>query len=569
MSNNAGHTPSHADTIGGLNAQREQRRGVALIALASLVGFLLIGVATRNGVGLSVDSAFYIGVANELAAGNGLRVPWGTAEPTPLGTRWGPLMPAVLAAISRFGVDPVHAARWVNAICLSLTGLVCGIAVLRATGSIGLSVFVTLVLATSQSMLAIFSMAWSEPIFIVLATLAMVLLAAHLKTKRRIVLSGAVIAILAACLTRFAGASLILAAFGCLLLRPARWGIRFIAAGCIVLLSLLPMTPGGPNWLSWMVIHLGGKTLDSNHAPLLEVLRVNEGLDVLTMWLWPWGLDAFRPRSAAAQMIPAGLLFAALGWSAWTTWKAFRKSAAAPTNRARNPILVQSPTPSGGVELGYVIGVFIAAYLLLIIAAVGLFGRTVSFTERIMLPLMPMAVMLLAIGWNTLRPQARSSRRTAMVLVTACTLVIGLRMVGALDYCRYIAEGHGAGAQNYQQPSWRTSPTIAEIRNLPVDATIYSNAPDAIYLLTGRNSIWLSLLQDTKPADPATLASKSNSTQPAHSACIAYFDRLAWRPSSPPRHELVERWPVMTVAATKDGAIYSFTEALSCSAIPE
>jgi hypothetical protein len=568
MPNMAATIESPVEGIDGLVAHRNQRRGVALIALASLVGFLLISVATRNGVGLSVDSAFYIGVADELAAGNGLRVPWGTAEPTPLGTRWGPLMPAVLATVSQIGVDPPHAARWVNATCLSLTGLLCGLAILDATGSVGLSLLVTLLLVTSQTMLAIFSMAWSEPIFIVLSSLAMVLLATYLKTKRRFALFCAVFLIVAACLTRYAGASLIAAAFGCFLLKPGRWGVRLLAAGCIVLLSLLPMTPGGPNWLSWMVIHLGGKTLDSNHAPLLEVLRVNEGLDVLTMWLWPWGLDAYRPRSAAAQLIPVSFLLLALAASSWATWRAFRKSTAASSSGAQNPIRNNASFSSGGVELGFVITVFIGAYLLLIIAAVGLFGRTVSFTERIMLPLMPMAVMLLAIGWNTLRPQARSNRRTAMVLATACTLIIGLRMVGALDYCRYIAEGHGAGAQNYQQSSWRTSPTIAEIRNLPKDATIYSNAPDAIYLLTGRNAIWLSLLPDAKPSDPASLASKPNSPHPNH-ACIAYFDRLAWRPSSPARRDIVTRWPVMTVAATKDGAIYSFTEALSCSAIPE
>ncbi|OWY70343.1 hypothetical protein B7486_16245 [cyanobacterium TDX16] len=563
MSNNASIALSPADTIVGLRAYR---RGVGLVALASLVGFLLIGVATRNGVGLSVDSAFYIGVANELSAGNGLRVPWGTAEPTPLGTRWGPLMPAFLATVSQFVGDPMQAARWVNATCLSLTSFICGLAILESTGSIGLSLFVTLLLATSQSMLSIFSMAWSEPIFIVLATLAMVLLATHFQTKRRFAILAAVFVIIAACVTRYAGASLIAAAFGCFLLRPGRWTARFIAAACIVLLSLLPMTPGGPNWLSWMVIHLGGMTEDSNRAALLDVLRVNEGLDVLTNWLWPWGLNAYRPRSPAAQLIPVSLLLVALAASSWATWRALRKSKAASTDSPLHPTRAMPSPHSGGVELGFVMTVFVGAYLLLIIAAVGLFGRTVSFNERIMLPLMPIALMLLAVGWNTLRP--RNSRRMAMVLATVCTLVVGVRMAGALDYCNYIATGHGAGAQNYQHPSWRTSPTIAEIRNLPKDATIYSNAPDAIYLLTGRNAIWLSLLEDAKPFDPATIASKPNSPHPNH-ACIAYFDRLAWRPSSPARRDIIARWPVMTVAATKDGAIYSFTEAVSCSAIPE
>lgn len=543
--------PSHSLGDTPLEAKRTGATTYAPIAIAALAGFALIAVATRNGIGLSVDSAFYISVARELAAGNGLTVPWGTPEPTAMGTRWAPLMPGILAAVAQLGIDPVDSVRWVNAICLAGTAAICGFAIRRVTRSLALGVLVACMIVTSRTMLAVFAMAWSEPIFILCATLSLVLLAEFLRTRRMILLVATLTAVSAACLTRYAGASLAVAAFACLLLQPGRWLIRSLAAACAALMAFAPMYPGGPTWIAWMQAHRGGLTEDAHHSTALEVLRIHEGLDAVTQWLWPWGLAGGRSIGAAYQMIVVTGAVVALIVVTISSWRHLHQKRASTTS---------------GEELAAAAGVFLAAYLILIIAAVTLFGRTVSFNHRILLPLFPPAAVMIAVGCKMLQAKGRLSPRIVRGSAALCLLFVGIRAIGAVDYCGYIASGHGFGAQNYQHASWRTSPTIRELDRLPPNATIYSNAPDAIYLLTGRNAIWASLL-DRPEGNPDAGHSPPfpNKASPAY---LVFFDRLSWRPSSPKRDEIAA-WPLSALARAQDGEIFAFTEVVSCSELPE
>ncbi|MEK6642935.1 MAG: hypothetical protein AABZ08_03435 [Planctomycetota bacterium] len=520
-------------------ASRRTWVGVVSMALAAIGGFGLVVLATGHGAGLSADSAFYLGVANELAAGHGLTVPWGTPEPTPLGTRWGPFMPAVLAAIAQFGPHPVDAIRWVNAICLMCTALICGVAVWKATGSTVLSVVISMLLATSCTALDVHAMAWSEPIFILFAVLALALMATYLRTRQRVILLAAFGSVVASCLTRYAGASLAVTVFLCLLFQPARWRYRIAAMGGVVLLGMLPMAPGAPSWIHWMLEHLGGAILDAPKTTTLQTLRIREGLDVLMGWLWPWGLDAVRPRSAMIQLIPAMLLIGAISILTIGSWRAIlRRSVLRPT----------------GAELAAVSGLFIAVYPLFILAAVACFGRTVSFTPRIMLPLMPAGLMVLAVGWNQHVHRFAISRRLMPGCATACALALMVRVAGAVDHCFYRAGSSGIGAQGYHHESWRGSPTIAALGGLSESATIYSNAPDAIYLLTGRRAIWLSLFGKN---EDGTDVAPTASVQASGESYIVYFDRLAWRPSSPKRDDLAARWPIRALSTMRDGSIFA------------
>lgn len=550
-----------------LRAERSFVSGAPVIAAASLLGLALIAFATRNGIGLSVDSAFYVSVARELAAGHGLTVPWGTPEPTAVGTRWAPLMPAVLAGIAKLGFDPVHSVRWVNAVCLACTSGICGFTIFRSTRSLTMGIVVSLLVVTSQTMLAVFSMAWSEPIFILCSTCAVVLMAGYIRSRRTAYLVAAFLAILAACLTRYAGASWIIAAFGCLLLQPGRWRFRALAAGCAALMAFVPMYPGGPTWITWMNTHQGGTTDDATLAPALEVLRIREGLDVITNWLWPWGLDKFKPEQIAIQAAIAAIVAVILAFIGVSSWRTIYQRQSTTSKRVVAGGRTQPGFIISGEALGAACGLFVVAYFALIIAAVGLFGRTVSFTPRIMLPLMPLAIMMLAIGWRSFQRRRRFPKWVTVSCVTICTLIIGVRAAGAFDYCDYISAGHGCGAQNYQQASWQSSPTVRAMEMLPQDATIYSNAPDAIYLLTERNAIWLSILNEkTGMSNQVDVASKPASAAPAY---IVYFNRLSWRPSSPQRDELAVKWPLSEVISESDGAIFKFREVVSCSEMLE
>src|SRR5262245_17419589 len=85
-----------------------------------LAGICLILIATaRYGVGLTPDSACYISVARNLVAGNGL-IP-DTSVPF---VEWPPLFPLLLALAAWLGLDPIVAARLLNALAFGLILLV-------------------------------------------------------------------------------------------------------------------------------------------------------------------------------------------------------------------------------------------------------------------------------------------------------------------------------------------------------------------------------------------------------------------------------------------------------------
>ncbi len=81
----------------------ERYRTFLPFASLSLVGAAALVFGTRWGVGLSPDSAIYIGAARNLLARHGLSVATYPGEFAPM-TQYPPFFPALLAAIGLLGV---------------------------------------------------------------------------------------------------------------------------------------------------------------------------------------------------------------------------------------------------------------------------------------------------------------------------------------------------------------------------------------------------------------------------------------------------------------------------------
>src|SRR6266508_4661842 len=89
------------------------------VLLVSLLGFLFVLQATPEGAGLSDDSIAYIAGARSMVAGHGFREAW-LASDQPV-THFPPAFPSVLAFFGFLGIDPLHAARFVNAFLFGLS----------------------------------------------------------------------------------------------------------------------------------------------------------------------------------------------------------------------------------------------------------------------------------------------------------------------------------------------------------------------------------------------------------------------------------------------------------------
>src|SRR5215510_9482796 len=140
------------------------------LSLIALIGMVLIFRATPQGLGLSDDSIAYIAGARSMVAGNGYREAW-LASNQPV-THFPPSFSAVLAFFGLFGIDPLHAVRWVNALLFGLNAALLGILGWRMTPSLSAGLVLAALFVTSGEMFRIHAVAMSEPLFIFLSLLS-------------------------------------------------------------------------------------------------------------------------------------------------------------------------------------------------------------------------------------------------------------------------------------------------------------------------------------------------------------------------------------------------------------
>jgi len=174
--------------------------------VAAILGFGVILLLTHHGgVGISPDSIMYTGTARNIIAGKGLL----NFDDTPL-----IIFPAgypsfLSAAMWLTGKDIIAIAPYVNALLFATTIYLSGVIM---EGFINASHiykwFVLLAIAISPSLTDVFSMLWSETLFIVLLLLFIICLKKYLSHQSivNILLLSCITAL--ACVTRYIGASI-------------------------------------------------------------------------------------------------------------------------------------------------------------------------------------------------------------------------------------------------------------------------------------------------------------------------------------------------------------------------
>jgi hypothetical protein len=296
-----------------VNLMRTTPSRVVLVPVIVL-GVLAVVLAARDGVKIGPDSSVYLGVADSLSHGKGFTVPFhyyplgnldiGTPAPgqtapapTPL-TQYAPLLPAVLA------LWPGHAttmALVVNLLALATLLAIVGRVVLAETGSTLRAIGAQLLTACSTSILDISRAVLSEPIFLALTLLALVLLTAHLRRPSWLHVAAIGACCSLALLDRYSGAGLIITAVGILLMRR-----RLREAAVIAVMSVLPLV--GYELLG----HTSGASSTNRQIvwhPRLDALT--EGIRTAADWILPSSVPGALRVLMAAVVIVGTLALAA------------------------------------------------------------------------------------------------------------------------------------------------------------------------------------------------------------------------------------------------------------------
>ena len=219
---------------------RPDRLTVLIAATAVLGVALVLAREATYGVMLAHDSINYVVSARNLLSGEGLTLYNGrfyVIQP--------PLYPLLLAAASLGILDPYHVAGPVNAAVFGLTAFVVGQYLRTRMESRFLVVWACLAVALSVPMAELSSWALSGPVFILLATLALIQADGFLTggKTRHLVLAAVFTAL--ACQTRYIGVAAAITV-GLLLLFSGKGGAPLRRrAGRVAVFSLVVAAPMG------------------------------------------------------------------------------------------------------------------------------------------------------------------------------------------------------------------------------------------------------------------------------------------------------------------------------------
>ena len=449
---------------GALTFPRPDRFALLVLGIALLgVALALLRDAVHGGV-FHGDAVNYIGVARRLADGDGFA---GFLDRSYVS--FPPLFPMLLAAAGFFVVDPHAVAGPLNAACLGLTVVALGWW-LRWCGAARPFVALGCLAAALAIPLAnISALAMSEPLFILLTLLALMLTAAHLSGGGRAAFAWAALFAALACLTRFMGVAVALAVAPLLLFRrapPLPERARRVAVWAA--LAAIPLALWILRNLS-LTGNLGGARSPSG----LSASQIRDGLvDVAADWIFlvppSGGTPGAVTEAAALALLAAGALAVAAGWRV------------AESGRARTSLATASAF----------VAVFTACYLFTL--------ATLSGTDslsRQLLPCIVPAIFLLTLAADRLwRRGARTLPvRAAAIAVAGALALWTLGNAGLTAHA--IARDDLVSLLPDWSADWRGDFPTVEWFGEPRGAELLSNRHDLLYIALGPANRYQRLLE--------------------------------------------------------------------------
>lgn len=175
-------------------------------AVAALGAGLVLAREVTWGVALHWDSVSYVATARNLLAGNGFHTFAGSAH-----VSWPPLYPLLLAVASLEVFDPLAVAGPVNAALFGLTIFVVGQYLRRRLEARFLAVWAALAIALAAPLAELAAWALTGPLFILLATLALIRTDDYLTGNKTSSLAWAAVWAALAWQTRYLGVAVVAA----------------------------------------------------------------------------------------------------------------------------------------------------------------------------------------------------------------------------------------------------------------------------------------------------------------------------------------------------------------------
>jgi len=518
IGSNLGIVPQISLTGAAVGSTSNNTRIQAFLAMLSLTGMVLILLSTSKfGVGISPDSVNYVHCARSLLSGNGCLVYYG--EPF---TYWPPMFPVLLAALSVVGIDELDGARHINTLAFGLIILTSGQLFLSLVKSKILALLGATSILLSFPLVSVSVMAWSEPLFILASILFLIYLPKYFgRRDASLLVTISIIAALAS-IQRYAGLILVLTGLMMIVFVP---GValrqRIKQATVFGVLSIIPVAL----WLTRN--YMLTSTLTGPRSP--SNITVYQGMgfahEIVTSWFTFYEIpfSAYLIYAGFAMLIAiAGLSYHRVKFGIWSYYK-----------------LAQV----------WSLIVFIVIYILVIVISSA--NASINLrTDRMLAPVYVFIIGLILLGLEGVSKQlACLIKRGSLGAFAVIGLFIGLMIYPCALTAKSVKDYVRNGAGGYATVEWQRSPTLQWVREHKMTGKIYSNAPDALYILTGTTgNTTLSRTDDIKEFRQTTSPDKNY---------LVWFNDVD-RSNLYNAQEIASMFETKKVAAFADGKVYLF-----------
>ncbi len=422
--------------------------------------FVWIGTSLY-GVGLFPDSVCYISAARNLLFGDGYLMQQGLI---PMAS-WPPLFSTILALFGLIGIDPLNGARLVNTIAFGLIVFASGQLFRQYLKSNMLIILGTVAILFSPPLFNISVIARAEPLFIFLVIMFMIHLTNFISEQRKSSLFFLSLFAMFACLQRYMGITLIISGIISLL---------FICPGKnfaqkVKQMLVFAAISGIPIVL-WLIRNfILTRTFTGGHIPAMNSLVKNiyDAFNIIMRWFWPGGILPFL-------LVIVTFLFA--------YFKVIKN------NRVPRRIIS--------------VGVFMVVYFLSLIVYASIL-KLDDISDRLLSPLVVFLLLFIFIGLDKISKHKVKSR--------LCIFIFILWLIyPTVRIFRHVSEYRHFGAGGYNTSVYHKSPLIQRLHHRPLRGYIFSNEPNALYILCGINNGGISLNRSKKITDyPAFLDPKN------------------------------------------------------------
>ncbi|MGK9201238.1 glycosyltransferase family 39 protein [Sinorhizobium meliloti] len=497
------------------SAEEMDRRYWAAGALLVFLSVLLFVVNTRLGIGIYPDTTRYMGI-NELPYDAPIYA-------------WLVRLPALI------GMDMTAGAETLGLIFVFANTFLIWHLLVCSTGKYSYALVGSALIVLAPQFVALHASAMSEPPFLFFLLLALLTVVRYLQTGMRTWLATSAVVLGIAALTRFAAPALGAAIAFTLLVNRRHHRNRRIADAVVYGLISASI------FVSWVALSqiwnghsLGRKLWFYGNMGSEEWLR---SFGSLMAWLLP---------DQAPNLLRA-FLFAVFAAAAFGLILAHSRQA---VDRSRKMIVAHDFLPM-------ILGLFFFCYMAFMVLATSI-EANLLLNSRYAFPPYVMTVMAVTIALAGLKRTTRFSTILHIGMVVLSIVVLGSHsvrtVVRSLDAYRT-----GIG---YAGVEWTQSPTMLAAKELPMDALIYSNGPDAIAYVLKRPAFFIPARFQLRtgiedPSDPfEQQLSRLQRAPDRQRAFIVMFDNVTWRFYRANEAELKRYLRLSNSATRPDGRIY-------------